>query len=377
MLLDRSKLMRELDGISDKLFIDISNEFVAARLVWQAISANESFLSAVTSACFHLPLPVWQGQLGQSMSVDAQMIPRRTIIAVDGSQIYPDRHQGSSCFLINVGSVILSYGFLDRKVSFSSEPYVFVGDDESCIRGSLIDFINCRREELEFRAGVSLVNSMEECRVSQEQMLLLFDGSLIFWHLEDKDPLLESTFMSRYCAYLDALYGGRYFCAGYISCPKNKDLVNLIRFAIDSGMFHGAVSESLDHILDVHVAEFFLTPCTRTIVFKHRSKFCDLYPPHLRPYFFYLHVGSEVARVELPAWIALEPGYVDIIASMILDNSLKGRGYPVALAEAHEQAVVKGPDRDFFYHLIQKVGIEKQRTLCFSQKNVKKRGMGI
>jgi hypothetical protein len=62
---------------------------------------------------------------------------------------------------------------------------------------------------------------------------------------------------------------------------------------------------------------------------------------------------------------------------VILDQSIKGRGYPVCLAEAHEQAVVKGPDRDFFYHVLQKVGIEQKQHYVVSQKSLKKRGIGI
>ena len=376
-MLDRSKLMRELENVSARLFIDLSGEFDSARAVWQSITDNQAFLAAVSEANFHLPLPLWQGKLGSTIPVDPHRIATSTLVAVDGSQIYPDRHQGSSCFLINIGSVVLSYGMLDRRVSFSSEPQVFVGDDESYVHGSLVDFVNCRREELEFDAGLSLMNSLKPRCAPDERLLLLVDGSLIFWHLEAKDPVVRMTFLSRYCASLEALYMNQHGCAGYISLPKNKDLVNLIRFAIHAGMYHGAVSESLEHILDVNIGSFFLSPNTRTIVFKHQAKFCDLYPSTIRPYFFYIHVGSEIARVEIPAWIALNECYVDDIASMILDNSLKGRGYPVALAEAHEQAVVKGPDRDFFYHLIQKVGFDSHRTILISQKSAKKKGIGI
>ncbi len=62
---------------------------------------------------------------------------------------------------------------------------------------------------------------------------------------------------------------------------------------------------------------------------------------------------------------------------MILDNTLKGRGYPFVLAEPNEQAVGKGADRDFFNHLIQKIGVDKHRHIALSQKSVKKRGIGI
>lgn len=376
-MLDHAKLMRELQGVSSKIFVDLSGEFRLARDIWQTVAGQESFLAAVAQADFNRPLPLWQGSIEQVIAVEQHAHAQRTLVAVDGSQIYPDRHQGSSCFLINIGSVVLSYGFQARKVRLTSEPQVFVGDDESYAAGSLIDLVNCRREELEFVKGLALMNEIKEAAVEGEQCLLLVDGSLIFWHLEPKDPVLRMTFLSRYCASLEALYQARHLCAGYISCPKNKDLVNLLRFALEGGLFHGDPHESLDHILDVHIANFFLEPGSRTVVFKHQSKFCDQYPSNIRPYFFYLHVGSEIARIEIPAWIAANTEYVDLVAALILDNSTKGRGYPVVLAEAHEQAVVKGPDRDFFYHLLQKVGLEKQRTIMLSQKTVKKRGIGV
>jgi hypothetical protein len=97
----------------------------------------------------------------------------------------------------------------------------------------------------------------------------------------------------------------------------------------------------------------------------------------LHPHFFYLHVGNEVGRVEVPAWIANDKAAVNTIAAVIIDQSRKGRGYPVVIAEAHEQAVVKGPDREFFYQLINKIAFERNQRLIMSQKSIKKRGMGI
>jgi hypothetical protein len=367
--------MRELESVSSKLFVDFSSEFDVARAVWQSIATDDSFLPMVSDATYNLPLPLWNGILGDHIIVDPHKVPMRTLVGVDGSQIYPDRHQGSSCFLINIGSIILSYG-ITRPVKFSSDPQVFVGDDDAYSHGSLVDYINCRREELEFDAGLALMNTIKPAAAPGEQQLLLFDGALIFWHLESKDFAEREIFLSRYCASLVRLHDNNHLCAGYISCPRNKDLVNLLRFAMASRVCNNA-QEPLDHILDVHVAEFFLPLHSRTLVFKHQSKLCDRYQAHVRPYFFYLNVGSEIARIEVPAWIALNDGYVDTIASMILDSSIKGRGYPVVLAEAHEQAVVKGPDRELFYHLIQKIGLQRKQILSMSQKNVKKRGIGV
>jgi hypothetical protein len=33
-----------------------------------------------------------------------------TVVAADGSQIFPDRNEVASCFLINVGYVMITYG---------------------------------------------------------------------------------------------------------------------------------------------------------------------------------------------------------------------------------------------------------------------------
>jgi hypothetical protein len=93
--------------------------------------------------------------------------------------------------------------------------------------------------------------------------------------------------------------------------------------------------------------------------------------------FFYLNLGKEIVRIEVPAWVADNSDYLDTVCKVTIDQALKGNGYPVALAEAHEQAVIKGDDRDFFFHIICKIGIEHNKRVVMSQKNIKKRGMGI
>jgi hypothetical protein len=68
--------------------------------------------------------------------------------------------------------------------------------------------------------------------------------------------------------------------------------------------------------------------------------------------FFYLNVGAEVVRVEIPAWAARRPELVGLVHALCLDQARKGRGYPVALAEAHECAIVRGADRAAFLNLL-------------------------
>jgi NurA domain. len=166
--------------------------------------------------------------------------------------------------------------------------------------------------------------------------------------------------------------------ASYISAPKSRELVNLIKLYLCNGNVSNQESyKPVEYLVDTTIASFFIVDGQRTGVFRNHSPISEEYPDVVHPYFFYLHVGTEIGRVEIPAWIAQDSNLTDQVASIIYDQAIKGRGYPVAIAEAHEQAVVKGPDRDFFYHLIAKMSLERKRKMGYSQKMVKKLGMGI
>ena len=64
--------------------------------------------------------------------------------------------------------------------------------------------------------------------------------------------------------------------------------------------------------------------------------------------FFYLHGGAEIARVEVPDWLADDPELLALAHAMLLKQCQLGLGYPVAISEAHEQAVISGHDRAEF-----------------------------
>jgi hypothetical protein len=133
----------------------------------------------------------------------------------------------------------------------------------------------------------------------------------------------------------------------------------------------------LDHLVDSYLVSRYVPVGYRTTIFENRAPITDHYPQSLRPHFFYLNTGNEIARVEVPAWIAHNNELLEQVASLILDQATKGRGYPITLAEAHEQAVVKGPDREFFYHVVQKLGIEQNQRHNISRKSLHKRSVGI
>lgn len=260
-----------------------------------------------------------------------------TVIAVDGSQIFPDRHCGMTVALVHVGTVVFSYKY--RGVEHSTAQ--FLTDPEILFDALFEDIslseavITCRRTERELKKGLDAARS---CMPD----VLFFDGSLIFWHLENQAMTLQPRFLASYLTILSQLADDRIIHAGYISLPKSRELLKF--FGTD---------DALRYLVDTDIAELFLKPNQRTRIFASDAHIGEQYPARLKPYFFYLHTGREIARVEIPAWIAQEESMVDTLAAQIMDQISKGDGYPISLAEAHEQAVIKGADRDFFYQFLE------------------------
>jgi len=374
-MLNRIKLAHELSLLSGQLFTDHSAEYAFAQEIWEKICADPTFVYKAHNMKAPWPIPSWIGTLNEAIPV-IHPIEHYQIVSVDGSQIYPDRHQSISCFLINIGSVVLRYGVDTKPVFFDSVPSVLNENDQEELPFST-EVVNCMRHEREFIGGLAVARTAKTEHPALP-LLLVFDGSLIFWHLEAKDMRLKDVFLSKYISVLHQLYNDRIVTASYMSMPKGRELVNLIRVGMcDGDSSRIEETNSVDAMVDAQVVQWFLEPNQRTIVFKNHAGISEEYPDHVHPHFFYLHVGDEIGRVEIPAWVAQDTELVNFVAQVLLDQSIKGRGYPVALAEAHEQAVVKGPDRDFFYHLLTKLGIEHKQRMIGSRKALRKRSMGI
>ncbi|MGB8367058.1 MAG: DNA double-strand break repair nuclease NurA, partial [Candidatus Babeliales bacterium] len=226
MMLDRSKVMRELQQLADKLFPDYSPAYDLAQKSWYRLVADPTFIYKVRE--FQnppWPVPTWIDSINKVIPV-AKNINDYTIVSVDGSQIYPDRHNNISCFLINIGSVILPYGIQQGGIAFNSVPYIFTHDDEDIVDlGISPEVVDCRRQELELKVGLELSKEIRK----NENSLLLFDGSLIFWHLASKEAEIRDAFLQSYYALLYQLYEEKIPIASYISSPKSKELLNLIR----------------------------------------------------------------------------------------------------------------------------------------------------
>ncbi len=307
-----------------------------------------------------------------------------TVIASDGSQIFPDRHETLPCYLINTGSVLIRYGSHARALLKSLPEFFYTEEDRfTAWDGRRVpvntEVISMRRTMMEMEEILRLAR---ECG-GKESVLALVDGTLILWTLEGKPADFRDRIMEEFVGFLDDIRAMSIPIAGYISYPGSTDVVNALRVGLcpeEVSLCNQCPYTHLDSlpcqpvegVTDRALFSRVLKEGERSAVFRSSSKILQRYGPHA-VCFFYLNTGAEVVRVEVPAWLADDPALIDRTHTLIYDQAKKGGGYPVVLMEAHEQAVVRGRDRDFFFELVREALVKSDFKVRVSRKAVSKR----
>jgi hypothetical protein len=316
------------------------------------------------------------------------------VIASDGSHIDVDRHSPARCYLINIGSATLLYGQNPDAV-LRSKPTLYAGKEDMTIVDPL------GRGEQPVEGGLlGIKRAVSECLALAElgealspglPAVALLDGSLVMWGLSGRaypeyvrTELLKNGFLPALDRIKEVSQRTGLAAASYISLPRSTEVVNALRIAVcphdppDCDRYCPRNSPSsqreCDAVAGIRDRDLFsalLEPGERSATFVSGSSIIKDYRDHeIR--FFYIKADGEIARVEFPCWVE-ENGLVDVLHTLILDQCRRGQGYPVALSESHEQAVVTGADREQFQHLIELALTEHQLSTATSEKNRSKR----
>jgi hypothetical protein len=317
--------------------------------------------------------------------------PDFTIIGADGSHIDVDRHQSTRCYLINIGSAVLSYGSRP-DASLSSTPRLYSDDKDLAISPP-----GGGREQPVEGNILGAKRSVEECKSlaalaadlpPQSAALAMLDGTLILWGLEPypdfvTDALLRDGLLKCLDALKELNKDRRLALASYISFPRSTDVLNVLRVAVcphdvpDCDKFcppgKERDCEGLSGVRDRDLFMNLLDPGERSALFISPSKIVAEHYGEHRVFFFYLRVDDEIARVEVPQWVAENAELLNLTHSLVSDQCRRGLGYPVALSEAHEQAVVTGADRENFRELVESTLIEERLPTPSSGKSLSKR----
>lgn len=363
-MLNKEKLFKALSQVQDKLFYNDTHANTYWQDVWEKLCQERDIVDRLRKKKYTMLLPYWTGFLADVCKVAAHNHPY-AVVATDGSQIYYDRHQGPACYMLQTGTVLFEYGVHTSNVSLSSYPYVHVLDPSDDVSPGFVDL---QREEYELVAAVQKTQEFLQ-KSSTVPLACMLDGSIIFWHMQG-DMEQKQEYLSKYFDQFQQLYDMQVPWFGYISYPKSRELVNILTL-YDANFDDQAVQRCA--LFDTDITSWYLQPGQQTRWFENKSGISYVYPDFAKPYFCYVHVGFEIVRLEAPAWVACNDQYAQRITQIAYDQAQKGKGYPVCLFEAHEQAVISSKDRDFFYSTLHIMA--KQRKIAYkqSEKSRKKR----
>ena len=320
-----------------------------------------------------------------------------SVVSADGSDIDVDRHLPLRVYVINVGGCIFTYGD-SPDAQLRNEPKLYGEHDDLYLTDSKI-----RTRETPIQGAVlGLKRSVEEARFLVEMTedsdtaiptLSLMDGSLMMWGFLPKGDDLVRDVMLRdgLISALDRMYEvsrHRTLAVGsYISLPGATEVINALRMHDSFCPYEisycsdqcGSIPTNdrpcmkLNNLIDRMLFERTLAPGERSALFYSTSAVVQEHYGIHKIYFFYVNVGEEIGRVEVPEWVAFDKQLLDLTHGLVVDQCRRGFGYPVALAEAHEQAVIGQYDRERFKELIDIMLTTYKLPVYTSGKNRSKR----
>lgn len=394
-MLDLTKLAKQIPGISQHLKIEAAATRQRLELAQQLLIETNAQQAELVKR-----QQQWRDRMTFTTATPVEPLDTRieinpppeshTVFATDGSQMAPSHHEIAYCYLVNVGRVMLHYG-QSLYPLLDSLPEVFYRPEDLYVSRQW----GIKTEEwMGYRRTVSEATCLAEmaCRWVNPPgphldtpNLAMVDGSLIHWFLESlpgeaRDhillPILESW---------NQLRSVNVPLIGYLSASRSVEAINFLRLQAcphptPDCMTHCASfvdklpCQVAEPLRDAMIWATVLQPGQRSPMYRSSMRILDLYADH-RIYFCYVNVGTEIARVEVPQWVAENSTLLNQALSLMLAQVHKGYGYPVALAEAHNQAVVRGGDRLRFFALLEQQMIRAGlRNVGISYKETRKRG---
>ncbi|MFN6518566.1 MAG: DNA double-strand break repair nuclease NurA [Nostoc sp. CreGUA01] len=388
-MLDLRKLARQMQGLSQHLSLEAAASRQRLELAQQhlnnayecqqdLIDRQEKWRDRISFANATPVEPL-------ETRIDIPVPPKiHTVIATDGSQIAPNHHEIAYCYLLNIGRVVLHYG-QNRHPLLDSLPEVFYRPEDLYMSRQW----GIRTEEwMSFRRTASETTVLAElaCAAKAEApALAMVDGSLIYWFLEQLPMDARDRILPPILEAWEQMRHAEIPLMGYLSASRNIEAMNFLRLlacphpAPDCkshcpNQLEKVPCKIFEQLRDTTLWATRLQPGQRSALWRSNNPILELYGDQII-YFCYVHVGTEIARIEIPAWVAENTAMLNQALGLMLAQVQKGYGYPVAIAEAHNQAVVKGGDRTRFFALLEqqmiKAGLKNVGT---SYKEARKRG---
>jgi len=298
-----------------------------------ALPLNESLIA-------HVPAP--------GAPVDA------TLIAADGSQVNPDRHNAIQFCIINVGAIVMRIQSGESPEVHTNSELLF-GDELETNYGMMSEGVVALKRDLRERTELEKLS-----KGINSPVVTFTDGPIELWGAKDgEDAASYHESLDRYLSVLSRLEERGIITAGYVDKPAADLVMRLLELVKAQGEkeqpanfrdYHPLRSVS-DRWLYGENSDPLLGPGERSAVFAIQSKSEKYYKGQLGLHFFYLNVGTKghpwPVRVEIPKWVAGTPEKLNLLHSVLVDQCrmMGSKPYPYLLHRAHEIAVVKHEEK--------------------------------
>ncbi len=300
---------------------------------------------------------------------------RLTVIASDGSQIYPDPHGITLYYLINTGCIVYRHGSGQKPDAWNPPPTLcYEPDDLLDDQGRLISTgeINVLRDLAELAALAQLAPAYAG---QNEPLLTLTDGQLPL-RVIDLPFNQQAERQLEYVELLNRLRECGALLGGYIDRPRSTFVLSLLHLA---SLPEGGITEDnlrhnpFRHLTDIELFEGLLGPGQRSALFITKAKGLENYTR--AGHFFYLNVSAKagtpmLARVEIPAWVATDAAALDTLHAALVRQARITGSYPYVLARADELAVVSTEEREAVEMML---AVEMRRSGLQPQVSLKQR----
>ncbi len=277
---------------------------------------------------------------------------RATILAADGSQVYPDPHGTSLYYLTNIAVFVYHHGLENALPEPITKPELFFRDEDIReLDGRIITnaAVNARRSifEMQTLASEALLRA-EQAR----PLLAIADGPLVFWLGKEVSDALK--LMNDYHEALGLLEDVGAHLVGYVDQPRSRFLIStLYLMGLDESEINRPTlmtTGDMEGLDDRFLMRHLLAPGERSALmiqqspqnkaFKDQSDSREIA-------FFYVNMAASyqepyLARIEIPMWVAERPAAVDQLHALLYAQCQITDRYPYALTRADECAVVRG-----------------------------------
>ena len=308
-------------------------------------------------------------------AVDPPSLPAQaTILAVDGSQILPDRHATFLYSLINIGVIVYFHGHgTGHQPEQFTRPVLDYPDRDGVAGHQFSDngaIVSLRRDRAEIEV---LARTVWEQRQQAQPLLALLDQRLLYWPALGYSDLEGGRVLKAWQEEMTGIRESGGLLAGYIVRPGKQSVMTLLEtLDINEPGFDLNRLTGRDLSLgltDTDLFSLILAPGQRSKVFvdvsHHNDDFQERDPLN-EVCFFYLNPGrtgqqiahgqiahGQIARVDVPISVAQEAGAMAAVHALVYDQCQILGDYPYVLARADEVAVVGRRDQDNLDTLIE------------------------